>query len=285
MRCARSRAGRAIADDHEARRRAACACWRIASIAHSSGPMPAGSPAVIASVGASPAWGRYSGSTGTSAASPQSSAFTPCATRTVRRRRRRRSMRACAKPASARRRLAEHPQELERVARRRSRPCAARRGRAAARSPRARTPGTGRASRDSARPAVPATRWRVLRSNQPPGGSAISTSPPSRSTGATSSASPHMNCVSKSRTSALPGNASGIARITGMPVAAAVAITGFEIGNEPIAEREPLAADRLDLGSERPRLALADAVQAQVRREHRRLQPAHVQLRRRLRGP
>ena len=72
--------------------------------------------------------------------------------------------------------------------------------------------------RDSAAPARPAKRWRVLRSYHAPGGSAISTSPPARTIGATSSASPHMNCVSKSRASALPGNASGIARITGRPV-------------------------------------------------------------------
>ena len=39
-----------------------------------------------------------------------------------------------------------------------------------------------------------------------------------------------MNCVSKLRTSALPGNASGIARITGMPVAVAFAMTDSRYG-------------------------------------------------------
>ena len=43
---------------------------------------------------------------------------------------------------------------------------------------------------------------------------------------------------------------------------------GFEIGNQPIAEGEPFAADRLGFGSEHPRLALADAVHAHVRAEH-----------------
>ena len=42
--------------------------------------------------------------------------------------------------------------------------------------------------------------------------------------------------------SALPGKASGIARITGMPGRVAAAITDSQIRNQAVAEREPLAA-------------------------------------------
>ena len=111
-----------------------------ASIAHSSGPMPAGSPTVMATTGRSTSL--TSGCTAVcAAASPQSSACTPRRRTDCDVRRRLTSTRACAKPASAVVGPAEHPQELERMRGDRSRRCAARRGRAAARGLRARTPG------------------------------------------------------------------------------------------------------------------------------------------------
>ena len=140
------------------------------------------------------------------------------------------TVRACANPSSGVGRAPEDPQSLERRRRHRSRRCAGPRGRAAARGLRARTPGTGRAPPGSGRTRPPGRRWRELRSYHAPGGSAISTAPPSWTIGATSSASPHMNCVSRSRTSALPGNASGIARMTGNPVAPAARITWRRYG-------------------------------------------------------
>ena len=55
--------------------------------------------------------------------------------------------------------------------------------------------------------------------------------------GATSSASPHMNCVSKSRTSALPGNASGMARITGI-------LADNDISIDAVLQRESAEGER-----------------------------------------
>ena len=56
----------------------------------------------------------------------------------------------------------------------------------------------------------------------------------------------------------------------------------LQVRNQTIAKREPLPGDGFGLGAERPGLALADAVDADVRAEHRRLQPAEIELRRRL---
>ena len=118
----------------------ACA-WRIASIAHSSGPMPAGSPDRDRERPVVPASRPTASRRARRRVAPElaSSRRAPRGSRACRRRRRR-----CAparSPSSAVGGLAEHPQQLERVRRRRSRPCAGPRGRAAARSLRARTPG------------------------------------------------------------------------------------------------------------------------------------------------
>ena len=53
----------------------------------------------------------------------------------------------------------------------------------------------------------------------------------------------------------------------------------LQVWDQPVAEREPFARDRFRVGAECPWLALADPVQADVRAEHARLQPAHEQLR------
>ena len=74
------------------------------------------------------------------------------------------------------------------------------------------------------------------------GGQRISTSPPARTIGATSSASPHRNWVSKSCTCALRGNASGIARITGSPVVVASAMTFCSRGSAGSGRRATSAA-------------------------------------------
>ena len=189
-------------------------------------------------------------------------------------------LRACRAASTACRR----PTPARSASRAGSRRCAGRPGRAAARGPRDRTPGTGRAPPCSAAPADPDNASRLLRSNQPPGGSAISTSPPSCTIGATSSASPHMNCVSYRRTSGLRGKRERHRAHDRQAGSRRDADRLLEIRNQPVAEREPLARDRLGLGAERPRLALADAVHANVRAEHRRLQPADEQLRARLLG-
>src|SRR5207237_1496600 len=52
----------------------------------------------------------------------------------------------------------------------------------------------------------------------------------------------------------------------------------LEVGNQPIAKRQPFSRDRLDVGAESPRLAFADSVHPDMRAEHRRLQPAYVEL-------
>jgi hypothetical protein len=58
----------------------------------------------------------------------------------------------------------------------------------------------------------------------------MSTSPPGCTIGATSTDSPQRNCVSKRCVSVLPGNASGIARITGKPVRVACTTTRSRYG-------------------------------------------------------
>ena len=166
--------------------------WRAASMAMSSGPIPAGSPAVIAMAG-------RSGIVKNAPSIPW------------RRRSARRALpELCAPPARDRRQPRSSPARIRRAsaserrtpraapaaARCRSRRCAGRRARAAAHGLRGRTRETGRASPGSGSRAPPARRSLVLMSYHAPSGSATSTSPPAAMIGATSSASPHMNCVS-----------------------------------------------------------------------------------------
>jgi hypothetical protein len=78
--------------------------------------------------------------------------------------------------------------------------------------------------------ALAGKRCREMRSYQAPGGSAISTSPPACTTGATKSGVAAHELRLEGANERIAGYASAIARITGMPVATASAITCCRYG-------------------------------------------------------
>ena len=74
------------------------------------------------------------------------------------------------------------------------------------------------------------------------------------------------------------GKASAIGRQSGMPVAQVSLEAALDIGDQRVAQLERPAHVAERLLAEQPGLARADAVEAHVRGEHRRLAPAHEQL-------